>query len=147
MSDIRLYTLTNIYEGRTKESEFMTPTPLADTTTSEVETICGKVVKYLLTTKGSDFMAPEYGAYLTTHTQISEAYIPRLHIELLEDLKNCTAFITRSEEHLTGRTEKLFRINLVQLKYNTDLRTRIDLYIEVITTSKIKALLTIPVDL
>lgn len=146
MSDIRIYTTSGIYAGTTDSSEFMLPSPLADTVTTRLETICGKVVKFLLTGKGTDSFNPQYGSYLTTYNQISEAYLPRLHVELLEDIRRCTSFIKLAEAKETPSEENLQRIRLVNLVYNKNTRDRIDLYIEVISTHSNSALLTVPIE-
>jgi phage baseplate assembly protein W len=147
MSDIRIYTLTGVYEGTTKDSEYMVPTPLSDTVTTPLETICGKVVKFLLTSKGSHAMNQEYGSYLTTYTQISESFLPRLHIELLDDISRCASYIKQAEKALQSDYEKLARITLKSLDYKRHTRDRIDIHIEVVTTKRNSALLTVPVDL
>jgi hypothetical protein len=147
MSDIRIYTLTGIYEGTIKRTEYMVPTPLSDTVTNPLETICGKVVKFLLTSKGSHIMNPDYGSYLTTYTQISKAFLPRLQIELLDDIARCVSYIKQAEKSLPSDYEKLSRVTLKRLDYHEHTRDRIDIHIEVVTTKRNSALLTVPVDL
>jgi len=146
MSDIRLFTTTGIYEGTSGTSEVMLPTPLSDSTTSTLETIGGKVAKFLLTTIGSDVFNKDYGAYLTTHQQISEAYLPRFQVEVLEDIKRCTSYIKSTEAALSGNIEQLNRINLLRISYSKNSRDRVDIYIEIKTTFGNSSLLTLPLD-
>lgn len=71
----------------------MVPSGVHEKAATGIEVIAGKVIKYLLTIKGSDVFAPGYGSTLLEYTQITRHNLPRLHMELLTEIRNCTAFI------------------------------------------------------
>ena len=144
--DIRLYNLTNIFEDTLGTTEYMVQSPLSAEATTRIETIGNKVVKFLLTTLGSDPFNSEYGSILTTYTQIAESEIPRIHFELTEDIERCAKFIKTAERSLDVSVERLSRLRLVKLGYSRDTRNRIDFYIEIITTLGNRCLLTVPTD-
>ncbi len=136
LMDIRLYSSMGQYQDSSECSEEMWQASLSSECATRLETIAGKVVKYMLTTKGSDFFDSDYGSYLTSYRQIADAYIPRIQLELEADLSSCTSFIQAAENaELDDDEERLSSVKLVSLEYDRDTDpTRFDVYL-LITTS------------
>lgn len=145
--DILLYNPDNsyvTYNGITAEGT--KAALLSGRTANRTETIANKVVKFLLTPIGSDTLEPEYGAYLPTYTQIAESAIPRLYVELQDDLRRCAQYIIKKEKDLDDSQEKLQELNLIEVAYAPEnLRGVLVVRIEVITTFNNNALVNIPV--
>lgn len=140
MSDLRLYQSTNkIYRSATEHYEEMDPVGVEEPEAAGIEVLAGKVVKFLLTRRGTDAFYPNYGGIALHHGQICDAYIPKLRIEMLDDIDRCSAYIAQGEEQLASTdttSERLYTINLKSLVYNQrENPTRIDVYIEIIGTS------------
>ena len=115
-------------------------------TATRTETIANKVVKFLLTPYGSDALDTTYGSYLPTYTQIAQSAIPRLYIELQDDIARCTAFIKRIEKALDDTVEKLDSLKLLKVEYApAELRGLLLIKIEIVTTFSNNALVNIPV--
>lgn len=138
MIDLPLYKSENeLIRTRTEFYEHMELTLSDDTRSNSIEILGNKVVKFLLTLRGSDAFNPDYGGIALHHTQISEAYIPKLRLELMDDLDRCKDFIINTSEKqldtLDTESDRLASLNLVDLVYTS--RTRIDAYIEIISTS------------
>jgi len=148
--DIRLFSDTEAGGGflyrEGDSSSLFTASSIEDIVTSGVEIIAGKVLKFLLTSKGSDPFDKEYGAYLTSFTQISESYVPRMALEVRSDIKRCQDYITREEASLPDTQEKLSHITLLKIDYNPKLiRDRVDIHIEIKTNKNNTAALRIKV--
>lgn len=143
--DIRLYSRTGVYVDYPDISE-LTKRETADSTTAQgIEVIANKVVKFLLTQKGSDALDPDYGGVALHYGQISESFIPRLTMELQNDIYRCRSFIKETEKFLPDSVEKLKNLVLVKVKYNPRISPdRVDVYIEIITNKENRALVAIP---
>jgi len=136
MEDLRLYNPTGIYAdkeyGGGEQMELVNP---EDPKAISREVIAGKVVKYLLTARGSDAFNPDYGGVALHHVQISPAYIPQLTFEVHTDVENCTAFIKNAEKNYSVDGERLSHIIVRDIRYNARLTPwRVDVYLEVFTT-------------
>lgn len=146
--DIRLYTTTHIFSGTDGSSEFMRPTPLADNPTGRMETLANKVVKFMLTSRGSDALNPSYGSYLPTYTMVSSAYLPKMQLEVQEDLHRCVKYIRDTERTLPADVERLVAVEMVDFKYDQEnSRGRIDIYLRIRTSQGNNSLLTLPYDM
>lgn len=145
MRDLRIYTNTGIYEGTTTDSEMVAPSPVTTAPVSRFETIAGKVVKFMLTTIGSDATDPTYGSYMLTYTQIAEKFIPRFQVEIKNDLARCSEYIRKSEANYSSDVEKFAYAELKDIKYDRDLSpNRIDIYILVVTSAGNSSVLSVP---
>lgn len=146
--DIRIFSNTSIYSKTDPLTELMVSAPLESAAATRLETIAGKVVRFLLTSRGSDALEPSYGSYLPTYTQIAEASLPRMQMDLLNDLRRCQAYICAAEKTLPAGEEKLRTVSLQKLQYapGGD-RGRIDIFVEITTTADNSSLLSVPLKL
>lgn len=140
MSDLRLYqSLNKVYRSATEHYEEMEPVGVEENSANGIEVLAGKVVKFLLTRRGTDAFYPNYGGIALHHGQICDAYIPKLRIEMLDDIDRCATYITQGESQLATTdttSERLHSINLKNLVYSQRQDpTRLDVYIEIIGTS------------
>jgi len=141
--DIKLYSNTDKYEDLQEISELMKSTVLDKNPASELEVMGNKAVKFMLTSIGSDALAPEYGGRSMFIMSMSREYLPKFRLEVENDLRRCTDFIKGSEVDLPAGTEKLSNIRLKGIDYNYNISpSRIDVYIEIVTTKKNKALVS-----
>lgn len=144
MLDLRLYNPTGNYADQTNSSEYMQLVRPEDPSASGIEVIAGKVVKYLLTDRGSDAFDPGYGGVSMHHTQISQALIPQLTLEVHDDVRRCTEFIKRTDGN---DQERLLRINVLDIRYNARLSPdRVDVYLEILTTKNNRAVVALTTD-
>lgn len=144
MLDLRLYNPTGNYTDQTNSSEYMQLVRPEDPSASGIEVIAGKVVKYLLTGRGSDAFDPGYGGVSMHHTQISQAFIPQLTLEVHDDVRRCTEFIKRTDGN---DQERLLRINVLDIRYNARLSPdRVDVYLEILTTKNNRAVVALTTD-
>mgnify|MGYP006873166750 CR=1 FL=1 len=135
MLDIRLYKSTADYDVVDLISEEMTRAYPDDPTARSIEVIGGKVVKFLLTRKGTDAFNPDYGGTALHNNQISESYLPQIALELNIDVENCYNFIKATELSADVVGEKLLRIDIDDIAYDPDVDpTRIDVYLTIYTT-------------
>jgi hypothetical protein len=145
--DLPINIETGVYSaGRKLETrnEWMDGAEAKTPPASRLECIAGKVVKFMMTTIGSDAYDPNYGSFLPTYRQVAESMIPKLYIEIQNDLVRCTAFIKEIERDLGDTVERLSSVTLVDLIYNP--RTtpdRIDVYINIKTTAGNTAVLVV----
>lgn len=110
--------------------------PDAPTTTERLRVICNKVLKYLLTYRGSDAYDPSYGSRAIHRRHIAPALLPEIRMELIEDIADCTSYIQRAEQDkLDSNDERLSSITLISMNYdrNTD-PTRLDIHLLIRTT-------------
>jgi len=145
VQDLRLYNPTGIYAekdlGGGEQMRLVMP---EDPTATSIEVIAGKVVKFLLTARGSDAFNPTYGGVSLHHVQISQAYIPQLTFEVHSDVEACTAFIKDMEKNYAVRGERLSHINVRDIRYDPRLTPyRIDVYLEIVTTLGKRAVVAI----
>ena len=136
MIDLRLYKPSGQYVYNThNEVEIMDSVVPDDTTTSSIEVIAGKVVKFMLTEKGSDAFNPDYGSISMHHMQISQIYIPELRREVDVDVAYCERFLKQAEIDCNVVGEKLYKINVMDVVYKPLITpNRVDVYLEIITT-------------
>ncbi len=144
MADMRLYCATGIYDGVEKTSEQMDRVVADDPVTTGIEVIAGKVVKFLLTEKGSDAFNPLYGGTSMHYKQISPTFLPQYKLEVFRDVENCRKFLMEADLEYEVDGEKLQTLNLLKVVYDP-LRSpdRVDVYIEIITTLGKRAVVAI----
>lgn len=144
MPDMRLYCPTGIYDGVEKSSEEMGRVVPDDPVADGIEVIAGKVVKFLLTEKGSDAFNPLYGGTSMHYKQISPTFLPQYKREVFQDVENCRKFLLEADLEYGVNGEKLQTINLLKVVYDP-VRTpnRVDVYIEIITTFGKRAVVAI----
>lgn len=148
MSDIRLFNKTGNYEGviiGEPEAEKMSSSMLSQSAATGLEVLANKVTKYMLTAKGTFSLFPEYGSRLTMYGQIRRQAIPRIHLELTEDVRACARYIQDHEdEGMPTTAKKLAYLKLERLHYDPVLTPfRLDVFIRVTSADGESALLDI----
>lgn len=110
--------------------------PDEPTTRERLRVICNKVLKYLLTYRGSDAYDASYGSRAIHRTHISPSLLPEIRIELIEDIADCTRYLQAAErEKLSDDEERLESITLISMNYDRQLDpTRLDIHLLVRTT-------------
>lgn len=145
MTDVRLYNgsgNTTVRESST--SEHMTRSIAGDPVAYGLEVLGNKVVKFLLTYKGTDAFNPEYGGVALHYGQISESFIPRLTLEMQNDLSRCKEFIQRTELSMANTEERLSNIVLKEIRYAPAVDPgRVDVSIEIVTNKKNRAVVSL----
>jgi hypothetical protein len=122
----------------------MASAPLSEPGVSGIHVLANKVVKFMLTSRNSFCLDKNYGSKLPTYTQMSRHFIPRVHMEVSEDLRRCAQFIKKHEHGLPPGAVKLSSLRLNQIYYNeVETPFRIDVYITITTTDGQRALLNI----
>ena len=135
MIDMRLYKPSGNYEDVNFISEGMERVVPDDATATSIEVIAGKVVKYMLTEKGSDAFDPDYGGTSMHYQQISSAFLPQFRREVGIDVENCQKYIKETEIARNVEGERLLNINLLKVVYKPRVTpNRVDVYLEIITT-------------
>lgn len=131
MSDLRLY----------KELYYSHPLEIVDVKgnrTSRLETIANKVVKYILTDRGSDMVDPTYGSsFIPTST----TDLQRITYVVANTITSCITFIKDTERSLSNTIEKLSTINLLSVEIID--RDKLKIRISILTTFKNYALLDV----
>ena len=84
-----------------------------DTSVSALEVITNKVVKFLLTEKGTDIFDPSYGSNWVKSTQVADVYLSRLRVEIDRDIWRCVEFISNVEKSLPVTREKLRNVEFL----------------------------------
>ena len=102
---------------------------------SRLEVLAGKVVKFLLTYRGSDATNKDYGGIALHHPNISRAYLPKLTMELSDDVERCTKYIIGSEKNLPKNLARLSRINIAAVTYDEAVRDALTVKLEIITNT------------
>jgi hypothetical protein len=143
--DIRLYRRSGTYSDLLNTVEEIVPSSLSEAPTTGIEVIASRVTKFMLTTIGSDVLDPEYGSYLTSYVQISQDYLPKLRLELSEDLDRCAEYIRTVDEATEVSGDRLRSLSLRDLKYSNLLPDRLDVYLDIRTTTGGYATLELPV--
>ena len=142
--DIRLYKQTGEFVDIERTSETTLSAYLSDSPASGIEVIANKVVKFMLTSYGSDTLEPRYGSRSMSITQMSKGYLPKFRIELDKDIKRCIQYIRAAEFDLGKDNEKLSTIMLRGINYNPGITpTVINIYLEIITNKRNHALVSI----
>lgn len=139
--DLKIYNISAADEaGDVLESSALSAAPAAD-----LEVLANKVVKYLLTGKGSCILSPEYGCFLTDYRSNALANKARFKLEALTAVANCASFIKSKE---TEHTEAvLSSLTLEKIDFGSDkLRGRVDLYIKITAADGSQAMLDFPVE-
>ena len=110
--------------------------PDAPTTTERLRVICNKVLKYLLTYRGSDAYDASYGSRAIHRKHIPPSLLPEIRMELIEDIAECTSYMQRAEQDkLSSDEERLSSITLISMEYNRSIDpTRLDIHLLVRTT-------------
>lgn len=144
MLDMRLYSPSGIYVDSQLVSEEMDRVVPDDPTATGMEVIAGKVVKFMLTEKGSDAFNQDYGGTSMHWLQIAPQSLPQFKREVFQDVQNCIKFLKNAEldNEVTG--ERLYTINLLRVAYDPRLSpNRVDVYLEIITTLGKRAVVAI----
>lgn len=129
MTDLRLYT----------ELTYGTELNITDVKgkrTSRLETIANKVVKYILTDRGSDLVDITYGSGALPQNYFDTA---RLTYDVSNVITSCIEFIKNTEKNLASTVEKLSTINLLSVDVIN--RSTLKIRISILTTFKNYALL------
>lgn len=143
--DLRLYLNTGTYDSYPDVSELTSRSKADSYNATGIEVIANKVVKFLLTYKGTDALDPDYGGIALHYGQISESFMPRFSMEMQNDVQRCREFIRKTELSLPSTAEKMRNLILQDIKYNSKISPdRVDVYIEIITTSNNRALVALP---
>lgn len=136
MFDLRFYNATGIWDTVAWTSERMENVKADAPVTKSIEVIGGKVVKYLLTSKGSDAFNPDYGGTALHHQQISPQFIPQISFEMHADVENCVAFIKAADIRDGNTGERLESAAVLDIRYDPRLTpSRLDVLIEIRTTA------------
>ena len=143
--DIRLYNNTGKYEAYTDASELTAKSKADDPNANGLEILANKVVKFLLTYKGTDALEPEYGGIALHYGQIAKSFMPRFTLEMQNDVYRCRAYLRSAEKLLPNTREKIADIIIKDIRYNDRLSPdRVDVFIEIITNKNNRALVAIP---
>ena len=135
MLDMRLYKPSDNFEDAQKYIEEMDRVIPDDPTARSIEVIAGKVVKYLLTEKGSDAFDFNYGGTSMHYRQIAPEFLPQFRREVAIDVENCERYIKDKEVSNGVEGERLHSIKLLKVVYEPRLTpTRVDVYLEIFTT-------------
>lgn len=138
--DLRLYTRSGIYKSPVRDVEKMITSTLDEKTATYLETLSNKVVKFLLTSYGTDPINPKYGAR-TMNAIVSTTQVQWFSLNFQQDLQACFKFIKASETP-GPNGELLAAINLIKITIdNKDYPSGFIVRIEIKTTDKQSALL------
>ena len=144
MQDIRLYKPSGVYVDAHDFVEIMEDVNPDDSTAVSIEVIAGKVVKYMLTTKGSDAFNADYGSVSMHYLHMSEIFFPQFKREVYADVANCENYIKAMEQASSVTSDKLYKINVLNIVYNRKLSPdRVDVYLEILTTQGKRACVAI----
>jgi hypothetical protein len=113
--DLRYFIGTDVMYDPLNENT--TTVDMLATPTSGSEVLANKVVKYLLTYRGSDAIEPYYGGTALHQTNFDESYIPQLRTMLLSDIADCISYIKSTETEYTEY--KLGDVDLVEFTYDS----------------------------
>lgn len=145
--DLPLYNIDPITGKFSLLMDHMLESTLEVAPTSGPGVLANKVVKYLLTSKGSDTVDPDYGCRLIDFTQISKNQLSRLHMEVLDGISDCTKFIKSTEDKSLPAEDRLKSITLTDLKYGGPLsRDSVHIYLKITTMAGTQALLEFPLN-
>lgn len=144
MLDLRLYKPSGIFEDTAKVSEEMERVHPEDPSARSIEVIAGKVVKFMLTERGSDAFNAEYGGTSMHYLQMSPTFLPQYKREVFQDVENCIRFIKETEANQGVTGERLETIKVIRIAYNPRITPwRVDVYLEVITTKGKRAVVAL----
>lgn len=141
--DLRLYRRTGQYETR-DNAERTDPVAADAPVATGLESLAGKVVKYLLTPKGSDAFEPDYGGTALHDAQTAESYLPALRLDVQSDISRCADYIRRAEQGLPTGSERLARLILAGVEYDAEARpANVAVRVEIVTTAGRRALVAL----
>lgn len=107
----------------------------ADTTHERLRIICNKVLKYLMTARGTDAFDASYGGTALHGRNVSRELLPEIRRNLLQDIADCTAYLKSAEsEKVNSLVECLDRIVLVSLEYDRTVPTELLVRLHIYTT-------------
>ncbi len=132
--DLRLYYNTYKFKDLTRTIELVSSNKIDDTPVDYLQTLANKVVKYLLTMRGTDVIDWSYGSTTAHTTQLNSKLFSKYTYDFVQDLKRCCEYIQRTETP-NDDGERLAAIKLVRIDYNRDKRPN-ELYkfIDITTT-------------
>ncbi|MCB5270532.1 MAG: hypothetical protein LHW56_01655 [Candidatus Cloacimonetes bacterium] len=144
MQDLRIYRRTGNFDVIYQGAEEMEGSLLSEAPAAAIEVLANRVVKFMLTSRGTDVFDSDYGSYLPTYTQVAQSLVPRMRLEVMDDLKRCQAYLQQADQE-QDNSYKLFSLTLREFRYDpTKDRGRIDVVIEVLSVEGEKALLDLP---
>ncbi len=144
MLDMRLYKPSGEFVDSRADSESMNRVLPEDPSAKSIEVIAGKVVKFMLTEKGSDAFNPEYGGTSMHYLQISPQFLPQLRREVFADVEACTRFVKKAEVSGGVSGERLEKISVLKVQYEPRLTpNRFDVFLEVFTTAGNRAVVAL----
>lgn len=144
MIDLKYYEVTGVYADGHRTSELTERLAPDAPVARSIEVIAGKVVKYLLTARGSDAFNPGYGGIAFQSTHINERYMPQFTLEINKDVENCEYDLKNIDRRDNVEGERLFKIYVRDIRYSP--RTdpgRVDVYLEIVTTYDNRAVVCI----
>lgn len=112
--DLRYFIGTDIMYDELNENTAQATLLAPPTTAGEV--LANKVVKYLLTYRGTDALEPYYGGTALHQTQVGKNYVVQLRSMMQSDIADCISYIKSTE---TDYTEyKLGDVKLVEFTFD-----------------------------
>jgi hypothetical protein len=105
--DLKLYTYDSNVKISQIDTAMLSEGYVTQSAVSGLEKIVGKVVKYLLTEKGSDLFDPEYGSLWAGFSQVAGSQLSRLRITIDSDIRSCISYLVAQEKDLPAAQEKL----------------------------------------
>ena len=112
--DLRYFIGTDIMYDDLNENTAKATILAPPTTAGEV--LANKVVKYLLTYRGSDAIEPYYGGTALHQHAFSKSYITQLRTMMLSDITDCISYIKSTESEYTEY--KLGDVKLEAFEYS-----------------------------
>lgn len=145
--DLKIYNITDTASEYidTDEGNLLALAALTDCPASGMEVLANKVIKYLLTERGSCILDPTYGCYLTDYRSSAVAAEAQIQLEAYSAVSSCAASIKSKE---TDYTEvKLKSLELTKVIFSRDGSSgRADLFIKITTTEGEQAMLDFPLE-
>lgn len=144
--DIRLYNRTDKKSSYLEDASghVLAESSLEHTPAEGIEVIANKVVKFLLTIKGSDILNPDYGCYLASAQIGYSSDLSLFKMELTNSVSRCAAFIKRTEPK--DAALKLRSLQIQKIQYDSKRSPgRVDVFLKIITSSGHEAVLDIPI--
>lgn len=139
-ADLKLYTPTGKYSGAAEHTDCAECWRPKST---RLEVLAGKVLKFMFTYRGSDAFNSEYGGISMHHHNISRSYLPKLMMEISDDIERCTRFIIENEKSLPASLPRLSHINLLDVQYSDTTRDKLTVKIEIITNTNESAVVAL----
>lgn len=105
--DLKLYTYDSNVKYNQIDTALLSEGYVTQSAVSGLEKIVGKVVKFLLTEKGSDLFDPDYGSVWIGSTQVAGSQLSRLRITIDSDIRSCITYLVAQEKDLPATQERL----------------------------------------